>query len=97
MQCRHSAVDEPDHSTYSNKEIFLCELMPNFFDIRDEIQYEFIIHPDKVEAQPDFSSKIIPVESNSTIKIEDSGLRMTTCELLNNRRKSLNLAPRFCM
>ena len=57
-------------SACSNKEIFLCEVMPNFFDLRDKIRYESITHPDKVEAQPDFSSLSDPIRpSRSKIQV----------------------------
>lgn len=69
------------HSLYSNKDIFLRELIANASDAIDKARFESLTNP---SISADWQIKIVPDKTKSTIQIIDNGIGMTKDEVVTN-------------
>lgn len=72
------------HSLYSEKEIFLRELISNASDACDKLRYEAVTQPELTGDDPDFTIKIDIDRKARTLTIADNGIGMSRDELIEN-------------
>jgi molecular chaperone HtpG len=72
------------HSVYSDRDVFLRELISNASDALDKLRYEAIAKPELLEKEPDLTITLIPNKETSTLTITDTGIGMSADELASN-------------
>jgi molecular chaperone HtpG len=72
------------HSLYSNKEIFLRELISNASDASDKLRFEALSDSALYEKDPDLNIKVSFDVAARTITISDNGIGMTREEVIEN-------------
>ena len=69
---------------YSNKEVFLRELISNASDALDKIRFLSLTDHDVLKADQTLGIKVVPDKTNNTLTVTDSGIGMTREELVKN-------------
>jgi len=72
------------HSLYSNKEIFLRELISNASDAADKLRFEALATPDLLSEDTDLKIRIESDKEHNTITITDNGIGMSRDELVEH-------------
>ncbi len=72
------------HSLYSNKEIFLRELISNASDAADKLRFEALEAPDLQKDDPELRIRISSDKEAGTLSILDNGIGMSREELIDN-------------
>ena len=72
------------HSVYSDRDVFLRELISNASDALDKLRYDAIAKPELLEQDPKLEITITPDKTAKTLTISDSGVGMSAKELTEN-------------
>lgn len=72
------------HSVYSEREIFLRELVSNASDACDKLRYEAITHPELLGDAPGLAIEVAVDREARTLRVSDNGIGMSRAELVEN-------------
>jgi molecular chaperone HtpG len=72
------------HSLYSNREIFLRELVSNASDAADKLRFEAVSNGDLYEGDTDLKIRISFDKEAKTLTISDNGIGMSRDEVIDN-------------
>ena len=77
-------LDIVAHSLYSDKEIFLRELISNASDACDRLRYAALTEPTLAEGDANYRVVLTPIKSSRTLTLADNGIGMNHDELIDN-------------
>jgi molecular chaperone HtpG len=69
------------HSLYSQKEIFIRELISNSSDAIDKLKFESLTNANLIPDQKKLEIRLVPNKSENTLKIMDTGIGMNPDEV----------------
>ena len=72
------------HSLYSDREIFLRELISNASDAINKVRFDALANADRLEGNTDWKIKITPDPAANTLMISDNGIGMTRQEVIDH-------------
>ncbi|HKT16780.1 MAG TPA: molecular chaperone HtpG [Stellaceae bacterium] len=72
------------HSLYSEKEIFLRELISNASDACDRLRYQALTEPQLIAGDANFRVVLEPDEKKRTLVVADNGIGMSRQEMIDN-------------
>jgi molecular chaperone HtpG len=72
------------HSLYSDREIFLRELISNASDAINKVRFDALANADKLEGNTDWKIKLIADAAAGTLTISDNGIGMSRAEVIEN-------------
>ena len=77
-------LDLVAHSLYSNKEIFLRELVSNASDAADRLRFEALSHPELYEDDSSLRIRVTYDKAARTITVSDNGIGMSRQEVIDD-------------
>ena len=72
------------HSLYSDREIFLRELISNASDAINKVRFDSLANADKLEGNTDWKIKIAPDKDANALTISDNGIGMSRQEVIDH-------------
>ncbi|HEU4837954.1 MAG TPA: molecular chaperone HtpG [Micavibrio sp.] len=77
-------LDIVANALYTNRDVFLRELISNAADACDKLRYESLQNPRLVNGSPDFKITVVKNSNDNTLTVTDNGVGMNREELIEN-------------